>query len=232
MKTKIFTQLALVPLIALGCAGIKGSGNVVKQDRQVLEFHTVEIGNAFEVHLRMGETPGLTIITDDNLQYNVITEVKDGVLTIAVDENMRSNELKAYITMTKVEALKFSGACEVTSANTLQGDDLELELSGASEAELVLNFKKVSAKLSGASEAKVRGTCRKLKVNASGASDWNSENADSDEVEIDASGASEATVVVRESLEVEASGASNVRYIGTPKDVKQNSSGASSVQQK
>lgn len=232
MHTTNLIKLALVPLIAFGCAGIKGSGNVVKQEREVQEFHSVEVGSSFDVHLRMGDRPGLTIVTDDNLQANVISEVNNGVLSIQLDENMRSNELKAYITLTKVEGLKFSGACEVTSANTLQGDELELDLSGASQAKLDLNFRDVEAELSGASEATIKGTCRNLEVRVSGASDWNSEDADTDDAKIDASGASEVVVVAKESLKVDASGASEVHYIGSPKDVKQNSSGASSVHQK
>ena len=48
----------------------------------------------------------------------------------------------------------------------------------------------------------------------------------------DASGASNATVSASNDLKVDASGASKISYTGEPKNIKQNSSGASSVTKK
>jgi hypothetical protein len=49
---------------------------------------------------------------------------------------------------------------------------------------------------------------------------------------VEASGASRAAVAATGELNVEASGASKIIYVGEPKNLKQNSSGASSVTKK
>jgi hypothetical protein len=49
---------------------------------------------------------------------------------------------------------------------------------------------------------------------------------------VDVSGASHVTVNATEEIKAEASGASKVSYVGEPKNVIKNTSGASSVKQK
>ncbi len=109
----------------------------------------------------------------------------------------------------------------------------DLEVSGASSGN-VINVKADSLELkaSGASKIKISGTAKDLEANASGASTIDAESLQVENAEVDASGASKAIISASNELNVEASGASKISYIGEPKNIKQNSSGASSITKK
>ena len=70
---------------------------------------------------------------------------------------------------------------------------------------------------------------KELIADASGASTIDAENLKVENADVEASGASKATISATNDLKVDASGASKISYIGEPKNIKQNSSGASSV---
>lgn len=66
----------------------------------------------------------------------------------------------------------------------------------------------------------------------SGASKLDAENLKAENVSVDSSGASSATVFVTNELKADLSGATNVTYLGSPKNVQKKTSGASSVKEK
>jgi hypothetical protein len=86
--------------------------------------------------------------------------------------------------------------------------------------------------MSGASKVELNGEANNLTIDSSGASKINAENLKVANAAIDVSGASHVTVNATEEIKAEASGASKVSYLGEPKNVIKNTSGASSVKQK
>ncbi len=84
---------------------------------------------------------------------------------------------------------------------------------------------------SGASTVEITGSTGPLDVEASGASTVRLANFTSADTRVNASGASNITVNASGKLTGEASGASSVRYTGSPASVQVDTSGASSVKQ-
>jgi hypothetical protein len=109
----------------------------------------------------------------------------------------------------------------------------KLDISGASTAN-VAGFKgdKLVAEFSGASKAKLDGSVREFNGRASGASSIDAANLTAENADVDSSGASSITVNASGDLKADASGASHVIYIGDPRSLKQNASGASSVKKR
>jgi hypothetical protein len=108
-----------------------------------------------------------------------------------------------------------------------------LDISGASNA-VVANIRTDSLQLeaSGASKIKIDGVVKSVQADASGASKIDAESLQAENADVDSSGASSVTVSPLNDLNADATGASSVYYTGEPKNVKQNSSGASSVKKK
>ena len=71
-----------------------------------------------------------------------------------------------------------------------------------------------------------------MKIEASGASKINAENLKVANADVDISGATSVTVNATEEVKAEASGASKINYVGEPKNVIKDVSGASKVSQK
>lgn len=210
--------LSVVLIFSGGCdfsgiKGIKGSGNLKTETRNVSGFKKVEAQNAMNVVIDAGKEFSMQIEADDNLLPLIKSEVSGDKLTISIKESISSSRKPTIkISMPELVALDVSGASsgEVSNVKT---DSLELDASGASQIKIV-------------------GEANKLKSDASGASGIDAERLKVTDADVKASGASNSTVTVANELKADASGASTIYYTGEPKTVTPKSSGASSVKKK
>jgi hypothetical protein len=209
--------------------GVSGNGDVKEVERQVAPFNEVEASGMLEIILLQGETR-LKIIADENLHELIETEVRGNRLMIRTTKNIREyKKLEIYISSAEFEKIEVSGAVSIRSNGTLRGDDLELESSGAADVKISLDYDDLSCELSGASELELKGAARTVSISSSGASDLKLFELAVRNMRLDLSGASEARINVSHELSVEASGASEIRYKGSPKITKTELSGASSI---
>jgi hypothetical protein len=107
-----------------------------------------------------------------------------------------------------------------------------VDLSGSSSLRGDIEAGGTSFDLSGSSDANLTGSGGNLTLDASGSSDVDLSDFPVADAEIDASGASTVTVNASGRLDVEASGASDVYYLGDPSMGTIDTSGASSVEPK
>lgn len=239
MKTKrritimlAFLLLAGTGLMA-GCIpdnGIKGDGDVIKQERKVSGFTSVEVGGAFTVYLYQGNKESLTVEADKNLMEFIKTEVKGDRLEIYTDGKNISKftKMNIYLTFQELEMLDISGAADVFGEGEMQFEDLILEASGASELEIDMEASMLRLDISGASEVELMGTATSFSGECSGASELDAYEFVIKHCEIDVSGAADARINVTDMLEVEVSGAASVKYKGSPK-LRSDVSGAGSL---
>lgn len=111
----------------------------------------------------------------------------------------------------------------------LSGEGLVLSVLGMSEICGPIHIERVQVGMSGASRLELSGAARRLGVSASGACEVMLAGLTVAELDARLAGASTAEVTVRDTLTVQASGASTLRYHGSPRIVRQQSAGASSV---
>ncbi len=220
-------------LLAILCFALLASQAQEKQDRPVSNFSYIEVSGVFKVFIRTGDKAALTIVADDHVINNVETEVDNGVLEIELDSewwesNNNIKVLEAYITVTELKGMDISGACVVETKNTLSGNNIEIEASGASKINAKLSYTSVELDLSGASKLELTGNCGELFIEGSGASMINAAHLQAKNVNVDVSGASKVSVHATNKLNIDASGASKISYKGNP-SIKKDVSGASSV---
>lgn len=215
----VFVSALLVGLLsALNCSvgnfgGVKGSGNAKTEKRNVSGFDEIEASGAVSLEIVAQKDFSVEVEADDNLLSFIETEVSGDTLKIYSEDRISpKTKINIKVSMPKIEDLEVSGASSANVAN-VNADSLELKASGASKI-------------------KIDGTAKELNADASGASTIDAENLKTEDAEIEASGASKAIVSATNDLEVDASGASKITYIGEPKNIKQDSSGASSVTKK
>ncbi|MCD4746553.1 MAG: DUF2807 domain-containing protein [Bacteroidales bacterium] len=235
-KLKSITTLTflflLISSFSTGCfiEGIVGNGNVVKQERQVSSFSAIKVGGAFEVHLTQGNTESLTIEADENLMDIIETKVRNNTLIISTKESIRkSKALNLYISFKDIENLDISGAVEVKGINKMNFKTLSIEGSGASEVELKLTANELELDFSGASEIELSGNASIVELDISGAGEFMGEDLETDKFIVSISGAGNAEINVKDELEIDISGAANLKYKGNPRIVNQNVSGAGSI---
>jgi len=129
----------------------------------------------------------------------------------------------------QVRYLGISGAGEVVSENFLQGNTLELALSGAGSFDIGADVGLLSVNVSGEGGVFLEGVADRLDYRLSGAGNLNAFELNSREVIIRISGSGNADVSVTELLDVSVSGVGNVRFKGNPATVNQRISGVGTV---
>lgn len=212
--------------------GIDGNGNVVKETRDISSFDAISVGGAFNVILTQGNTESLVVEADENLQQIIKTKVKGKTLHITTEQNIRNSKAQnLYISFKNLEDIDISGACNLEATNALNFSSLSIEASGASEVDLEFTAETLSCDLSGASEIKLSGEVKNCRIESSGASEISAYDLITENMELRASGASEAKLHATETLKVRGSGASSVRYMGNPR-IDSDVSGAGSVKKR
>ncbi len=227
---KIVLLLSLSVIISSCVTGIKGNGQVKRENRELTEFDKIDVSGAYNLFIKQGDQQSVTIEADANLMDFIRTTVDGKELNISSEKSIRGYEkLNVYITVTKIKGIEASGACDVKSDGVIKTKFLELDLSGATDMSLELDCEAIDADASGASDINLSGEAEVAEYDLSGACDVKAYGLKSKRVKADLSGASDARVFVTKKLQVKASGASSVRYKGNPEDVVSSTSGAASV---
>ncbi len=232
-----FTLVFLTLLSLSGCEifmdQIVGSGNRITEERQVKSFDAIEAGSSFDVIIEKGDIPGVLIEADDNLMRHIITEVRGKTLKISSEARFRlAGKIKVFITYDKLEQVKLSGAAELQCDDIIKADDFEITLSGASKANIQLHADDLEVKLSGASKLYISGVSDEIAARLSGASRLFADQLETEEGSYRLSGSSKAEVWVVQSIDARASGAAKLVYVGNPRQINSNTSGAASISKK
>jgi hypothetical protein len=235
MRRTVAVLALAVSLLATGCSGIvgeRGSGDLVTETREVTPFTGIDVSRAIEVEVTVAAgDASVEIIYDDNLVDGIEVSVRDDVLFIDADRNMRpSSGAKVLVRVQSLDRIAASGASEVTVTGTVAAEDVELRASGASRIEIAtLDAGSLTVTASGASNVTVdAGNVGDADLDISGAShvDLDAEVATA---LVDVSGASRARLMRTDEVTGDASGASKVVVSTDATRVRVDTSGASSV---
>src|SRR5687768_13406259 len=165
------------------------------QARSVKPFHGIEVSGGIDLYLSQSDEEALAVSAATvSAREDIQTEVSDGILKISFRQHGKmwtsgNKKLRAYVAFTRLDRLKASGASDVIITGQLQGDELTIELSGASDLKADVHLKKMNLEQSGASDAMLTGKVTELIVSASGASDLDGYGLESDVCTVKASGA-------------------------------------------
>lgn len=209
------------------------------EERKVGSFHGIRVSNAFDVIIQQGNEEAVVVSASEEKHRNRIrVEVKDGILRIWYDNDgfriswNENRKLRAYISVKNLDLLDVSGACDVKIDGQLKGDKLRMDLSGASSVKGELIYNEVKVEQSGASDANLSGRVQNLSIGLSGASDFKGFELVADYCKTNASGASDVKITVNKDLKINASGASDVDYKGNATISSFSTSGSSSVRKR
>lgn len=200
------------------------------EDFTVAAFNKLEMGDAFTINVKKAAqysvkaSGELNDLNDLSVRTNT-----DGELRISYRNSWRKRHpMQIDITMPDLAEVDFSGA----SVAQIEGFEslgiLEIELSGASRASFYGSANRLEAELSGASELTLSGSGQMLEVESNGASRLNAYDFPCKTGNLELSGASSNRVNLSQTLWVQASGASTVRWKGNAV-VTQKLTGGSSV---
>lgn len=209
----------------------KGSGNVVKQERQTGPFHSLEINGIVNVYITQGDNESIVVETDDNLQDAILTENNNDRLVIKEKKGVfeKFTKVNVYVTVTNLSKLEVSGISNVECQNQLQTEKLDVDISGTGNITLDVNCQILKTDISGVGNVNLKGEAKNAVIEKSGAGSLRAFELTVQTLEIENSGIGNAEVTAVKEISIESSGAGNLHYKGDPVVKKLETSGIGHV---
>jgi hypothetical protein len=199
------------------------------------DFTALEAGSAIQVNIVRSDTFSVKITAGERIFDRIRVTQTGETLKIEVTPGIffGTFDAKAEITMPMLSSLELSGATKGTVDGFSSTEQFSASLSGASLLEMTnFDLGDVDFELSGASHLISSGTGGDLVSEVSGASNLDLTNFHVNDANVILSGASHVTINLDGRLDVQASGLSNLEYIGEPTLGTINTSGGSNVNKK
>lgn len=221
---RLFSLLAIF-LFSSSCISQKiiGSGNILSEIRSLEDIHEVHLGGIGELFLSQDVKELLVIEAEDNILPFIEISTDKEILSIGIQNDVQhSNALqptlsiKYYLNMKTIEGMIVSGSTSL-HATTLTLNDLALECSGNGWVKIdSLNSNRLSVELSGSGCIEIAGFVSGQEIEISGNSKYLAEDLESSNVSLITSGSTDAIVWANNYLDLDSSGAGEIRYFGRP----------------
>lgn len=231
MRTIIAALLGVI--ILTSCQETIIGNGILKQDaRAVQAFDEIEVSGQVTVYLRQGEKEEVIVEADENLLPYIKTNVSGDRLSVSSEANFKDyKKLAVYITARELEYIKLSGAIELNGEKVFRSVDLKIDASGACIVNMDVQCEELTIDGSGAVTFNLNGFSREANFDISGAVEVNAFELETRNTKIDMSGAGSADIYVTDEVSIDVSGAGEINYKGNPRDIKQDISGAASINQ-
>lgn len=204
---------------------IRGNGNVIRTSKTLPAFTKISAKAIDYITILKGEKGqnSLVIETDENLIPYVHYEVKNGVLSFSY-RDIHPTKLRFYVTVSSLDEIRASGASHIRTADSISGNNLTINASGAGMVRLKTYVKNINLEASGASDVLLAGSCGTLKARVSGAANLKASHIDVDSAYVKASGAAWARVNVSKYLNKDVSGVAHVNLAGASEKIQEQTS--------
>ena len=236
MKGLRILTAAIVVLSISACTNaqfrntVRGNGHVITKERKTDNFTGVRVSSGIDIYLKQGTDMSISVEADENLQEYILTEVKNGVLNVYTDANIRNAERKrVYVTMKDIKSVRTSSAGDVIGETPVKSDRLELSASSAGDIKLEVTANEIKINISSSGNITLTGEADMLEADLSSAGDLNAFDLKVRDADISASSAGDADVNVTEKITARSSSAGNINYMGNPKYIDSHSSSAGSI---
>jgi hypothetical protein len=199
---------------------VRGSGNVVEEERSVSGFSGVRLDGIGTVTIELGDQEALRIEAEDNLLEYFETKVRNGILRIEKKENtnLRPREpISFYLTAKTLNVIALSGSGEIR-APSLSVERFSVNVSGSGGVAVEdLEAESLEVDIDGSGDVNIAaGEVEKQDVTVNGSGEYNARDVQSATADVNISGSGTVTVWVRDDLRVNLDGSGHVRYTGDP----------------
>lgn len=231
---KSLLVLAIFCLTIANAQSKKDRSKIVTVERTTSDYDQIETSGSFTIQLVEGTEGKISIKAEQKILPFVKTEVKDGVLSVYVDDGkkMRINfnsEVEITIPVKEISKLTSSGSGTISNSDLLVFETLELVTSGSGTG----NFKFATSNLqithTGSGALTVKGKTGNLKVNSSGSGSTNLSDLTSENATVNQIGSGSTQVYCTKILLANATGSGSIQYQGNPQKIQKNATGSGSI---
>lgn len=222
--------MALIVTLVLALT-VSGANPEISRSYKNQGFTSLSVASGMKLEVKQGKKYEVTVHTKESQFKRIKVEQTGKMLEFSMlPFTTTTGSIEIFITMPELTELGLSGgSTAVVTMNVTQKTFLA-NLSGGSGLTGSLQARQLILNLSGGSRSSLIGETDTMKINASGGSRIQQEGFQVNEADLNLSGGSTAYIFVKESIEADASGGSQVYYNGSPRLGKTSFSGGSGIQ--
>ncbi len=218
MKKQFYGVFAVFIIAAFLVLPIYGADTEISRHYQNKGFTALSIASGMRLEVKQGTQYEIVIRTEENqLKLVKVAQVGNMLQFYLPPFSFATAPIKISITMPELTKIDLSGGSKANVMMNVIPETFGASLSGGAELSGLLHSQRLELNLSGGSLSNLTGAADTLIIRASGGSRILQDSFRVDRASIILSGGSRAEVLVIESMDVDASGGSQVYYHGTPK---------------
>lgn len=198
---------------------LEGNGRLVTKDISVQPFTALDASGVYELKLTQGNTEGVKIEADENLQELFTVRNNGNKLVIEMkdlkNKNLRNkNKMRVYVQFKNLKSLDLRTVGSVSSSNDLAFDDLELTNQSVGNVDLNLNTKTLNLENSSVGNITLSGRAENAVMKNNGVGSLRAGDFVVQTLDIDNSGVGSAEVNAAKGLKVKDSFLGKVKNKG------------------
>ncbi|HTL90069.1 MAG TPA: DUF2807 domain-containing protein [Leptolyngbya sp.] len=222
MKSKRYWLLACLMAFStfsgcflnIGTNGIRGSGIVKTESREVAGFSSISFKSVGKVTVQQTGKESLMITAEDNILPLLESRVADNILYLTLAKDGKMNPTKAIEFVVQVKSL----------------ESLNTDGVGSIEAQGIKG-KRLTVAMDGVGHVAIAGSADMLDLNLSGVGSYQGEAFETKQAIARNSGVGSAVLNVSEQLDADLSGVGSIEYVGSPQ-VRRSGRGLGTVKQR
>jgi len=205
---------------AAGWVAMRGSSQVVVEERAVSNFTGVNLATFGNLYIEQGDHESLRIEAEGNVLPYLETEVSGHTLEIRERHDafmFHTRPVNFYLAVKTLDKITLSGSGDV-KAPVLTGERLSININGSGQVKLgKLDFDKIELQIDGSGEVTIaEGEVDLQQIIVSGSGDYEARGLVSNKAEVYVSGSGATDLQAHDYLAVVISGSGDVYYTGSP----------------
>lgn len=219
IKSRTITLLSVIMLGALLLEGCDRDRTKVTRTVELSgPIREIVVEGCWTVQLSQSSDVGVSLEYSSFLGDKISAKVDDGCLRLKLRNafiGVTHDDLNAVVSLPNITRIKASGAARVGGNGIFRGELLEVILNGASSLNS-FNYKgnNVKIELGGASKCRMKGEAEKVGLSFGGASKAYMLDFITNKLDLDIGGASYVEMTINKSVEGKLSGASTLTICG------------------
>ena len=239
MKSRLIYGLIMATVLLVSSCdteSIRASNEITSVEYSFSGYSGLQVSGNFEAYVRFSNSEErIEIEANEDLQDKILVSKEGNILKIRLKNNVsiRGNAmLKAYITTSEISNFQTSGNSLIELENLLVTENISLQASGNSRFSGNVEAERLNADATGNSVLDVYGLTTNINAQLEGNSLMKDYDLFSENLTLRMSGGSEAFLSVSNTIDVDASGNSELNYKGDAEIIRERLSGNSKIRKR
>ena len=218
MRASRWTGLVGAVLLA-GCwAGMDGNGQRTEEVKALSGFTSVDNRTELDVSVERGDTFGVVVSIDEDLQELVELRVDGDTLRIDTSENIGEHVPgpSVRVTMPSLLAANVDGSGNLDAFGFHESAPVRLHVSGSADLDYDGSAPTLTATVRGSGNLHVRGTTEHLEADVHGSGDLHAKDLIAASASLSVDGSGDLTATVNGPTDARVSGSGDIDLFGSP----------------